>query len=153
MNVLVVGGGGREHALAWKLSSDARIAKVFAAPGSAGIAQVAECMAVKAEDNGGLTRLAEEIGAEEASGVLRLVGAEIVIEGHASATGAGAGAGAGTGTETGAGEKTLGVCRAVFVKQLLVVAGVDAARIAVEDKGASGAGEAYRHRRVVLRVE
>jgi phosphoribosylamine--glycine ligase len=64
MKVLVVGGGGREHALAWKLASDPRVTKVFAAPGSAGIAQVAECLAVKADDVSGLARLAEEIGAD-----------------------------------------------------------------------------------------
>lgn len=85
--------------------------------------------------------LAEEIGSEEAAGVLELVGARIRLDGYASATGA------------GQGENSLGVCRAVFMKELLVVAGVDPKRIRVADKGLDGAGEAYRHRRVVLRQE
>ena len=38
MNVLVVGGGGREHALAWKIAQSPRVAKVFVAPGNAGTA-------------------------------------------------------------------------------------------------------------------
>ena len=38
MNILVVGGGGREHALAWKLSQSARVSTVFVAPGNAGTA-------------------------------------------------------------------------------------------------------------------
>jgi phosphoribosylamine--glycine ligase len=41
MRVLIVGGGGREHALAWKIASDPRVARVLVAPGSAGIATVA----------------------------------------------------------------------------------------------------------------
>ena len=39
MNILVVGGGGREHALAWKLAQSPRVAKVFVAPGNAGTAR------------------------------------------------------------------------------------------------------------------
>ena len=39
MNVLVIGGGGREHALAWKLAQSPRVAKVFVAPGNAGTAR------------------------------------------------------------------------------------------------------------------
>jgi phosphoribosylamine--glycine ligase len=38
MNVLVIGGGGREHALAWKIARSPRVAKVFVAPGNAGTA-------------------------------------------------------------------------------------------------------------------
>ena len=44
MRILVIGGGGREHALAWKLSQSTLVEKVYAAPGNAGIAQVAECV-------------------------------------------------------------------------------------------------------------
>jgi len=62
MKVLVIGGGGREHALAWKLAQDARVDKVFAAPGSAGISQVAECVAVGGADIAGLANLVSEVG-------------------------------------------------------------------------------------------
>ena len=43
MNVLIIGSGGREHALAWKVAQDARVAKVFVAPGNAGTAREAKC--------------------------------------------------------------------------------------------------------------
>ncbi len=44
MNILVIGSGGREHALCWKLAQSPQCAKLFCAPGNAGIAQVAECV-------------------------------------------------------------------------------------------------------------
>jgi phosphoribosylamine--glycine ligase len=44
MKVLVIGGGGREHALVWKLAQSPRVAKVYCAPGNGGIAQDAECL-------------------------------------------------------------------------------------------------------------
>lgn len=50
MNVLLVGGGGREHALAWAISKSPKLTKLYAAPGNAGIADVAECIDVDAED-------------------------------------------------------------------------------------------------------
>jgi phosphoribosylamine---glycine ligase len=62
MKVLVVGSGGREHALAWKIASDPRRPKVYAAPGSAGIASVAECVAIAAGDLEGLASFAEKEG-------------------------------------------------------------------------------------------
>jgi len=43
MNVLIIGSGGREHALAWKVAQDPRVAKVFVAPGNAGTASEAKC--------------------------------------------------------------------------------------------------------------
>ncbi len=59
MKVLVVGGGGREHALAWKAAQSPKVKKIYAAPGNAGIAQFAECVPVKAEDAGALLNFAK----------------------------------------------------------------------------------------------
>ncbi|HIE5599515.1 TPA: phosphoribosylamine--glycine ligase, partial [Clostridioides difficile] len=44
MKILVVGGGGREHAICWKLSKEKNVEKIYCAPGNAGIANVAECV-------------------------------------------------------------------------------------------------------------
>ncbi len=60
MRVLVVGGGGREHAIAWKLRRSPRVTELLAAPGNAGTAQVAENVAVDAEDVDALLRLAQD---------------------------------------------------------------------------------------------
>lgn len=49
MKVLVVGNGGREHALCWKLAQSPRLTKLYAAPGNAGCAQVAQCIDLKGE--------------------------------------------------------------------------------------------------------
>src|SRR5690606_40984869 len=43
MNILVLGNGGREHALAWKIAQDKKVAKVFVAPGNAGTATESKC--------------------------------------------------------------------------------------------------------------
>jgi phosphoribosylamine---glycine ligase len=50
MKVLVVGGGGREHAMVWKISQSPRVKKIYCAPGNAGIADLAECVPIDAED-------------------------------------------------------------------------------------------------------
>lgn len=60
MRVLVVGGGGREHALVWKIAQSPLVDKIYAAPGNAGIAAQAECLGVGAEDIEGLLGLALE---------------------------------------------------------------------------------------------
>lgn len=54
MKVLVVGGGGREHALVWKIAQSPRVSKVFCAPGNAGIAQQATVVSINANDLNGL---------------------------------------------------------------------------------------------------
>ena len=48
MKVLVIGGGGREHALVWKIAQSSAIKKIFCAPGNAGIAKQAECLPIPA---------------------------------------------------------------------------------------------------------
>lgn len=60
MKVLIVGSGGREHAIAWKLKQSPKVDQIICAPGNAGIAQVAECVAVKVEDIESICRLAKE---------------------------------------------------------------------------------------------
>ncbi len=60
MKVLVVGGGGREHALCWKLKRSASVSEVVCAPGNPGIANDARCMNVGAEDVDGLMALARD---------------------------------------------------------------------------------------------
>jgi len=49
MKVLVIGGGGREHALCWKIKQSPAVKKIFCAPGNAGIAGIAECIDIGAE--------------------------------------------------------------------------------------------------------
>src|SRR5438552_9895680 len=46
MNILVIGGGGREHALCWAIAASPLTSKLYCAPGNAGIAQTAECVAI-----------------------------------------------------------------------------------------------------------
>ncbi|HYC00029.1 MAG TPA: phosphoribosylamine--glycine ligase [Candidatus Limnocylindrales bacterium] len=62
MKVLVVGSGGREHALAWKLASDRAATKVFVAPGSEAMAEVAERVSIEALDIRGLADFAQREG-------------------------------------------------------------------------------------------
>ena len=58
--VLVVGGGGREHAIVYALSRSSQVEKIYCAPGNAGIAQLAECVAIKDTDVEGLLLFAKE---------------------------------------------------------------------------------------------
>ena len=60
MKVLVIGSGGREHALVWKISQSPKVDKIYCAPGNAGIAQQAECVAIKADDLDGLLAFAQQ---------------------------------------------------------------------------------------------
>lgn len=71
MKILVIGSGGREHALAWKLKSSPHTSQLYCAPGNAGISEIATCLPTNVNDPLGLASLAESIGAE-----LTIVGPE-----------------------------------------------------------------------------
>ncbi len=75
MNVLLVGSGGREHALAWKLRQSPLLSRLVAAPGNPGIASLAELADVKVTDVGGLVALARQMAAD-----LVVVGPEAALE-------------------------------------------------------------------------
>jgi phosphoribosylamine--glycine ligase len=62
MKVLIIGGGGREHALAWKTAQTERVTKIYVAPGNAGTAREAKCenVAIAAEDVDGLLKFAQD---------------------------------------------------------------------------------------------
>src|ERR1700719_2205135 len=60
MKILVIGGGGREHALVWKLKQSSSVDRIFCAPGNAGIAAIAEKVAVSATDLAQLLRFAKQ---------------------------------------------------------------------------------------------
>ncbi len=73
MNILIIGGGGREHALAWKIAQSPRVTRVYVAPGNAGTAREARCsnVTIPADDVDGLQRFAQENNIE-----LTIVGPE-----------------------------------------------------------------------------
>jgi phosphoribosylamine---glycine ligase len=74
MKILVIGGGGREHALVWKLKQSPRVEHVWCAPGNAGIAQDAECVAADPGDVTGFLELAAKLGPD-----LTVVGPELPL--------------------------------------------------------------------------
>ena len=61
MNVLILGSGGREHALAWAISASPLLGKLYCAPGNAGIAEIAQCVPVDLADHTAVVRLAKEL--------------------------------------------------------------------------------------------
>lgn len=58
MKILVIGSGGREHAIIWKLKQSPKVTELYCAPGNAGIGQLAKCVAISAEDLNGLLTFA-----------------------------------------------------------------------------------------------
>ncbi len=60
MRVMVVGGGGREHALVWKISRNSSISKIYCVPGNAGVCNVAHCPSIDITDNVALAKFAED---------------------------------------------------------------------------------------------
>ncbi|MEG1423560.1 MAG: phosphoribosylamine--glycine ligase [Peptostreptococcaceae bacterium] len=74
MNILVVGGGGREHAICWKLSKESDVERIYCAPGNAGISNVAECVNIGDGDIDNLLQFAKENKID-----LTIVGPEIPL--------------------------------------------------------------------------
>jgi phosphoribosylamine--glycine ligase len=79
VRVLLVGSGGREHALAWKLTQSPSLSELHAAPGSPGIARLGECHPIRAEDGEGLLALAGSLGVD-----LVVIGPEAPLVGGVS---------------------------------------------------------------------
>lgn len=74
MKILVIGSGAREHALIWKIKQSPLVTRIFAAPGNAGIADLAECVAIKADDLQGLLDFAVKEAVD-----LTVVGPEVPL--------------------------------------------------------------------------
>lgn len=74
MKILVLGGGGREHALVWKLAQSPRTGKIYCAPGNAGIAEEAECLPVDLKSLESMTDLAAQLQPD-----LTIVGPELPL--------------------------------------------------------------------------
>src|SRR5215471_6580397 len=74
MKVLVIGGGGREHALVWKLRQSARVRKVYCAPGNGGIAQDGECLAADLKSIDSMLSVANQVKPD-----LTIIGPELPL--------------------------------------------------------------------------
>ena len=74
MKILVIGGGGREHAICWKLSNESNVEKIYCAPGNAGISSIAECINIGDSDIESLLKFAKENKID-----LTIVGPEIPL--------------------------------------------------------------------------
>ena len=70
MKVLVIGGGGREHAIIWKLAQSKNVSKIYCAPGNGGIADLAECVPIDVMDFEKLTKFAKENNIETKTGTI-----------------------------------------------------------------------------------
>ncbi|QGP91294.1 Phosphoribosylamine--glycine ligase [Neomoorella glycerini] len=132
MRILVVGGGGREHALVWKIARNPHVTEIYCAPGNAGIAGLATCVPIAAGDIDGLLAFARRAGID-----LTLVGPEAPLV-----------AGIVDAFQT-AGLPIFGPCRAaarlegskIFAKELMQAAGISTARHAAFTE--AGAALAY----------
>lgn len=74
MNILVIGSGGREHALVWKISQSPRVEKIYCAPGNPGIGEIAQCVDISVEDLDALASFALENAVD-----LTVVGPELPL--------------------------------------------------------------------------
>ncbi|MBV9340273.1 MAG: phosphoribosylamine--glycine ligase [Acidobacteria bacterium] len=75
MKVLVIGGGGREHALVWKLEQSARVSRIYCAPGNGGICEHAECIPAEAKNLESLLAVANRVRPD-----LTIVGPELPLQ-------------------------------------------------------------------------
>jgi phosphoribosylamine--glycine ligase len=119
MKVLIVGSGGREHALAWKLAQSPKLSELHAAPGNPGIAALGNCHPVRADDGEGLLTLAHSLAID-----LVVVGPEVpLVAGVADQLRHAGIAVFGPGREAAMleGSKT-------FAKELMIAAGVPTAK-------------------------
>jgi phosphoribosylamine--glycine ligase len=71
MNILILGSGGREHALAWAVNQNPKCDRLICAPGNAGMAQIAECLPINPEDGAAVVELCKAQSVD-----LVIVGAE-----------------------------------------------------------------------------
>ncbi len=62
MKILVIGSGGREHALVWKIKQSKKVEKVYCAPGNAGISRIADCVNIAVTDVDALMKFAKKEG-------------------------------------------------------------------------------------------
>jgi phosphoribosylamine--glycine ligase len=133
MKVLVVGSGGREHALVWKIAQSPLVDEIIAAPGNAGMAEAARCVGVAADDIEGLVRLATDESVD-----LTVVGPEVPLTMGLVDRLADAGLAAFGPTAAGArieGSKW-------FAKELMQAGGIPTARAYLADTTAEAAARA-----------
>ena len=135
MKVLVVGGGGREHALAWKLLRDGPSIELIAAPGNPGIAELGRCESVAAHDVAGLLALASRVNP-----ALTIVGPEAPLESGIVDTFRSAGLAVFGPTASAARIET----SKRFAKELMRAAGVPTARARTFTNAADAKAEARR---------
>jgi len=135
VKVLVVGGGGREHALAWKLLRDDPSIELIAAPGNPGIAELGRCESVAAHDVAGLLALARR---EKAA--LTIIGPEVPLESGIVDNFRAAGLAVFGPTAAAARIET----SKRFAKELLLAAGVPTARARTFTNAADAKAEARR---------
>ncbi len=135
MKVLVVGGGGREHALAWKLLRDDPSIELIAAPGNPGIAELGRCESVAAHDVAGLLALASRVNP-----ALTIVGPEAPLESGLVDTFRSAGLAVFGPTAAAARIET----SKRFAKELMLAAGVPTARARTFTNAHEAKAEAHR---------
>ena len=137
MRVLVVGSGGREHALVWALTRSPGTSEVFAAPGNPGIAELALCFPIEVSDPGAVAQLADDLAVD-----LVVVGPELpLVAGVADAVRARGRLAFGPGA---AGARLEG--SKVWMKHVLADAGVPTARHAAFGPGEADAALAFLER-------